>query len=455
MSSSTDSEIAKEINNMKLTDSWADSVDTKEINTLEESLEDQQHDPNNPLFSEKVKFESMKLKKELLEGIYNMKYKEPSRIQAKSLPIILEKNVNLIAQSQSGTGKTACFALGMLNIIDENNKNPQALCICPTLELAQQIFEVTKGLAVATKVNILMLMKGGQYDRNIEGQILIGTPGKILDLIKRRQINTKDIKLFVLDEADAMLEEGSNQLRDQSIMIKQKLPDTCRVLLFSATFREEGDQEDVEGKEKEKQIMEFAEKIVPKPLETILIPKEQLTLKHMKQFSVTCKDEEEKIRLIKDIYETLKIGQSIIFVNTKSYADKLTELLRQAGFTISLLHGGLQVDERRKVITDFKLGHAKVLISTNVLARGLDISTVTHVINFDLPTTKDEKTGEWVADYATYLHRIGRTARFGRSGFAINLIRGKRDEYILNDIKQYFQTKIENVPLEEIDERIK
>ena len=395
----------------------------------------------------------MKLKPELLQGIYSMKFTEPSRIQAKSLPVILEKNINLIAQSQSGTGKTACFALGMLQAVDESNPATQCICICPAFELANQIYEVVKGLGQHTKITITQTVKGSNFASQVTGQILIGTPGKVEDLLKRRKIDAKAIKLLVLDEADAMLDEGSNQLRDQSILIKNKLPNTCRVLLFSATFKE--DENDKEGADKERKIHEFAEKIVPKPFETMLIPKEQLTLKHMKQFVVRCKDEEEKINIIKDIYETLKIGQSMIFVNTKNYADKLTELLRQFGFTISLLHGGLEVEERKKVLSEFKLGLAKVLIATNVLSRGLDISTVTHVINFDLPTVRDEQTGQFSPDFATYLHRIGRTARFGKKGYAINLTRGPRDEQTVQSFREYFKTTIEDVPADEIDEKIK
>lgn len=382
-----------------------------------------------------------------------MGFKEPSSIQAKSLPIIIGSDINLIAQSQSGTGKTACFGLGMLQMVDESLKKTQAVCVCPTLELAQQIYGVVKGLGQHTKITVLLAIKGGKYERDLTDQIVIGTAGTVADLLKRRSIKAESIKLFALDEADQMLEDGSTQMRDTTVSIKKQLPDKCRVLLFSATFSE--GESDKEGAEKEKKIMEFAEKIVPKPVKTILIPKEQLTLKHMKQFVVYCDGEASKIQLIKDIYDTLKIGQSIIFVNTKNYADKLGGVLKDHKFTVSVTHGSLLPEERKQVMAEFLEGHAKVLITTNVFSRGLDISTVTHVINYDLPFVHQENhNAAKEPDYATYLHRIGRTARFGKKGCAINLVH-PRDKKYLESFRDYFKTEIKEVAPEDIDENIK
>lgn len=423
-------------------------------------LTDQQHDPNNPLYSEQTTFESMKLKPELLQGIYSTGFKEPSNIQAKTLPIILEQSINLIAQSQSGTGKTACFALGMLQHVDENQQAPQAICICPTFELATQIHDVVNELGQHTKIKSLLVSKGERYTGSINAQIVIGTPGKVEELIRRKNIAVSAIKLFVLDEADQMLE---GQLKSQAMMIKNALPKQCRVLLFSATYQEEDDNNGKQAKkdeedsaEKEKKILEFAEAIVPPPVKSILIPKEKLTLKQMKQFAVRCKDEEEKIKLIQNIYETLKIGQSIIFVNQKHYADKLGEILKNSGFTVSVTHANMEIPERKRVLGDFRKGKAKVLITTNVFSRGLDISTVTHVINYDLPVLyQEDRTVKQEPDFATYLHRIGRTARFGKKGYAINLMRSRNDEEIIEQIRKYFQTDIEEIDKEDIDEKIK
>ncbi|KAG2377670.1 hypothetical protein C9374_009186 [Naegleria lovaniensis] len=458
---SSTSDIEKEIKNMTLKegDNWADSVVIPSSSVTAVDLTEQQHDPNNPLYSEQTTFESMKLKPELLQGIYSTGFKEPSNIQAKTLPIILEQSINLIAQSQSGTGKTACFGLGMLQHVDESIAAPQAICICPTFELATQIHDVVNELGQHTKIKSLLVSKGDRFSGAITHQIVIGTPGKVEELIRRKNIPVSAIKLFVLDEADQMLE--SQQLKDQAMMIKGALPKQCRVLLFSATYQEEDDgnqgkKEEENSAEKEKKILEFAEKIVPPPVKSILIPKEKLTLKQMKQFAVRCKDEEEKIKLIQNIYETLKIGQSIIFVNQKAYADKLGEILKQRDFTVSVTHANMEIAERKRVLGDFRKGKAKILITTNVFSRGLDISTVTHVINYDLPIMfQEDRTKKQEPDYATYLHRIGRTARFGKKGYAINLVRSRSDEEVLEQIRKYFQTEIEEIDKEDIDEKIK
>ncbi|EFC50432.1 predicted protein [Naegleria gruberi] len=454
----SEEEIAKEIKQMTLNagDSWADTVEAPVTTTslLDEELDKQQHDPTNPLYSQQIKFENMKLKPELLKGIYSMHFKEPSSIQAKSLPIILEEDVNLIAQSQSGTGKTACFGLAMLQAVDESVNSTQAICICPALELATQIYSVVKGLGQHTGIKIYAALKGQEIPRNLTDHIVIGTPGTVNEMIRRRSINTKTVKILAVDEADQMLEEGNSQLRDQTILIKKGLPEKCRVLLFSATFKEEDD--DKEGAEKEKKVLDFAEKVVPQPLKTILIPKEKLTLKHMKQFVVKCVDETQKIQVIKDIYETLKVGQSIIFVNSKNYAEKLANVLQENKFTVSVTHGGLDPEVRKKVMSEFVAGTAKVLITTNVLARGVDIATVTHVINFDLPVVYDEKTpgSDREPDYATYLHRVGRTARFGKKGYAINICRD-REYRIIEAFRKNLQAEIKDVPPEDLDEHIK
>ena len=354
------------------------------------NLEAQQLDVNNPLFSEKKKFEEFGLKENLLQGVYALKYNMPSKIQSRALPILIEeKNMNLIAQSQSGTGKTATFGLGTLQHIDETKPVVQAIVVAPSLELADQISNVLLKLTKFTQITVKATLKGDTIKSRITEHVVVGTPGKLSDLVKRRLIDTRNVSMFVIDEADQMLEKESNNIMfDQCKLIQRALPKTARVVLFSATYAEDEmltGEEAKEQQDREAQVLEFAKSIVPQPLKMILVPKEELTLSNMKQYYVDCGNDEGKERVLQDMFTELEVGQTIIFMNRKDAATILCNRLRNDGFKVSMLHSGLLPEERKKTITEFKVGNSKVLISTNVLARGLDISTVTHVVNFDLP----------------------------------------------------------------------
>jgi len=210
---------------------------------------------------------------------------------------------------------------------------------------------------------------------------------------------------------------------------------------------------------KEQKVNEFAKKIVPQPLETILVPKEELTIKAMKQFMLPCMNEQEKEAALKNMFDELTVGQTIIFMNRRDAADELCRKMKADGFTVSVLHAQLSPSDRKKTVNDFKTGATKVLISTNVLSRGLDIPTVTHVVNYDLPFLVEKTTGRPYSplrpDPTTYLHRVGRTSRFGRSGFAINMCVGEEEIRIIKQLEQYFAIKIEEINRDDIAEKIR
>lgn len=437
-------------------------------------LESLQLDASNPLFSENKKFEQFGLRDELLQGVYALRYNMPSKIQSRALPILIhEPGMNLIAQSQSGTGKTATFGLGVLQHIDETKAAVQAIIAAPSLELADQIFNVLTKLAKFTKIGVRSVLKGDMIKNKVMDHVVVGTPGKLSDLIKKRFIDTKSVCMFVIDEADQMLEKNANDtmnnknsMLSQCQNIQKVLPSNSRVILFSATYAEDemltGEDARVQ-KEREAQVIEFAQRIVPQPLKTILVPREELTLSNMKQYYVVCQNDDEKERVLQDMFSELQVGQSIIFVNRKQAADVLYERLRRDGFKVAMLHSGLMPEDRKRTITEFKVGNSKVLISTNVLSRGLDISTVTHVVNFDLPTVyvKPTRGGGGAgpmaaqADFASYLHRIGRTARFGRSGTAINLCASQEDLDVIKQLNSYFKITIKEVNKDDIADGIK
>ncbi|ELR19667.1 ATPdependent RNA helicase DBP5, putative [Acanthamoeba castellanii str. Neff] len=392
-----------------------------------------QSNPDSPLYSV-GSFEDLKLRPELLQGVYAMGFNKPSKIQETALPLILGtygQAQNLIAQSQSGTGKTAAFSLGMLSRVDESKKVTQCLCICPARELARQLFEVITEMGKFTNIKTFLAVKDvpKMSQGSFPYQIVVGTPGKITDLVKARVINMREIKIFVLDEADAMLDQQG--LKDQTMRVHAMLPRQCQVLLFSATYDEE--------------VTAFALKTVPQPRTTMRLEKSQLTVDKIAQFYLPCKTDENKFTILSDIYAYLTIGQSIIFCQRKDTAEMLARNMKAAGHTVSLLHGNLDTKERDAVIDEYRFGKTRVLITTNVLARGIDILQITLVINYDVPV---DRTGR--ADYATYLHRIGRSGRFGRSGIALNFVSDQRSLNTLKDIERYFGKPIAEFPLDDL-----
>lgn len=395
-------------------------------------LADLQADPNSPLYSVKS-FEELGLSSELLKGLYAMKFNKPSKIQEKALPLLISNPPkNMIGQSQSGTGKTAAFSLTMLSRVDESDPNTQCICLAPARELARQTLEVITTMSKFTKITSQLIVPDAmQRGQSTCAHVLVGTPGTLLDLIRRKLINTSKVKVFVLDEADNMLE--SQGLGDQCVRVKRTLPKATQLVLFSATFPDE--------------VRKYAEKFVPNA-NSLELKQEELNVEGIKQLYMDCDSANHKFEVLSELYGLLTIGSSIIFVKTKDTANILYAKMKKEGHKCSILHAGLETSERDRLIDDFREGRSKVLITTNVLARGIDIASVSMVVNYDLPV--DQKGAP---DPSTYLHRIGRTGRFGRVGVSISFVHDQKSYQDLMAIRSYFgNIEMTRVPTDDWDE---
>ncbi|GAA5798224.1 hypothetical protein HPULCUR_003624 [Helicostylum pulchrum] len=370
-----------------------------------------------------------------------MSYTRPSKIQHMAIPLILaEPPRNLIAQSQSGTGKTAAFVLAMLKRIDVNLKQTQAICLAPSRELARQMVDYIQEIArflLITSTSIVkdMFKQGtrGAINRNqmLNEHIIVGTPGIILDCLrKRRTINVNHLKMFILDEADNMLDY--NGLGDQSIRIRNLIPVKPQILLFSATFPD--------------YVCRFARRFAPDPHE-ITLNVEELSVKNIGQCYMDCIDEEQKYNVVCNIYDVLTVSQSIIFCKKRLSADIIARKMRELGHLVSCIHGEMTPETRDVVIDDFRRGIFKVLVTTNLISRGIDISTVSLVINYDMPL---DRLGN--PDAEVYLHRIGRTGRFGHTGVSIIFVHDEATFRHVKYLEDYFKVKIRRIPTEDWQE---
>jgi len=365
-------------------------------------------------------FDNMSLRQELLRGIYSYGFERPSTIQQKAIAPTV-KGRDIIAQAQSGTGKTATFAIGVLNQIDTGKKEVQALILAPTRELAAQIQKVVDALGDYMGARSYAAIGGTRVRDDMailqDGvHIIVGTPGRVLDLLSRRAFNPSTIKTFVLDEADEMLSRG---FKDQIYDVFQALPANVQVGLFSATMPPEA--------------LEITEKFMTDPVR-ILVKQDEVTLEGIRQFYINCEREQWKLDTLCDLYDTLNIAQAVIFVNSKKKVDWLTDQLRSRDFTVSAIHGDMEQETRNLILSEFRTGSSRILISTDLLARGIDVHGVSLVINYDLPR-----------NFEKYIHRIGRSGRFGRKGVAINLI-SHDDAQTMHELERYYNTKIEEMP---------
>ncbi|EEQ38308.1 putative ATP-dependent RNA helicase [Clavispora lusitaniae] len=365
-------------------------------------------------------FESMKLKPELLKGIYAYGFEAPSAIQSRAIMQIISGR-DTIAQAQSGTGKTATFSIGMLQAIDWNVRQCQALVLSPTRELAIQIHNVIRNLGTYMNIHTHACIGGKQVGDDLkklnQGQhIVSGTPGRVLDVIKRRNLATRNVQMLILDEADELMTKG---FKEQIYEIYRHLPSTVQVVVVSATLTRE--------------VLEITSKFTTDPVK-ILVKKEDVTLEGIKQYHIQCEKEEWKFDTLCDLYDSLTITQAVIFCNTKSKVNWLADQLRKANFAVSSMHGDMKQEERDSIMNDFRTGNSRVLISTDVWARGIDVQQVSLVINYDLPLDKEN-----------YVHRIGRSGRFGRKGVAINLIT-KDDVAEMKDLERYYKIRIREMP---------
>ncbi|VIO93371.1 DEAD/DEAH box helicase family protein [Brugia malayi] len=396
-------------------------------------------DPNSPLYSV-TSFQNLRLKDELLKALDKMSFYMPSKIQEAALPLLLvEPPMNLIAQAQSGTGKTATFVLTMLSRVVPSNKWPQCLCLAPTYELAMQIGQVVKKMSeFLPEIEIRYAVKGEQMSRGekIEEQIIIGTPGKMLDWVtKLKVIDPSKIICLVLDEADVMISQQGHQ--DQSIRLHNELERSgakYQSLLFSATYDES--------------VRSFADYII-KDAVNITLRRDEQTLKNIKQYYVKCANREEKYEAVMNLYGGLTIASAIIFCYTRKSAEWLAARMSQRGHDVTVLHGEMTIEDRARTIQQFKDSIYKVLITTNVCARGIDVSQVSVVINYDPPVTFADNPQP---DYETYIHRIGRTGRFGKAGIAINLVSDDFSLSVIQRIGDYFGVAIESLDASDMDQ---
>ena len=364
-------------------------------------------------------FDDFNLKDNLLRGIYSYGFENPSDIQVKALPIIAQKK-DLIAQAQSGTGKTGAFAIGCLNLLEEDIKKTQVLILNPTYELVNQNYDVIKALSQYMDINIMKVVGKTNLDQckqelQKEPEIIIGTPGRVLDMISKKYLYTDHIKLLIFDEADEMLSYG---FQDNIYNIIQYIPKICQICLFSAT--------------KTDQTLELSNKFLNNP-ETILVENKNVTLEGIQQYKVEINEEWKYDRLL-DIYNILNISQCIIYVNYKNKLMNIYDALIEKKYPVDFIHGEISKDERERKILDFKNGKIRLLLSTDLLARGIDIQQLNLVINFDIPRSKE-----------TYIHRIGRSGRYGRKGVAINLV-NHREISSINEIEEYYKIKINDLP---------
>lgn len=394
-------------------------------NNQEEEHREAQNKTENDLLSSNwnqvvPSFEEMKLKRDLLRGIFGYGYEKPSVIQTKGiLPVMMHKDI--IAQAQSGSGKTATFTIGMLQNIDTEDTKLQALILAPTRELAMQINGVVNGIGTYLKIKTHVCTGGSSVSEDrrklAEGvNVVVGTPGRVRDLIMRGAMGFSCLKMLIIDEADEMLSLG---FIEQINQITEKIPPDCQICLFSATMAED--------------IIKLASEIMTEPAK-ILVKKEELTLEGIKQYYLACSNEKAKFDNLIEIFGNIDINQCIIYANTKEKVMKLEEELKQKDFIVSCIHGALEQEKRNDVMKEFRDGVSRILVSTDLLARGIDVHQVGLVINYELPSRKEN-----------YIHRIGRSGRFGRRGIAINLISNNEVVYLM-EIQAYYQTQIKELP---------
>jgi superfamily II DNA/RNA helicase len=367
-------------------------------------------------------WEEMITNEDILRSIFSFGFEKPSPIQGRAIPIIA-KGRDIIAQAQSGTGKTAAFSVGALTRIDFAEKNTQALIIAPTHELARQITNVCQNVCSLVPGSCVRCFVGGSSVaedlRTIETDgphVVVGTPGRILDLIRRRYLETSYVKILVIDEADEMLSVG---FKDQIQDIFRSLPETVQTAIFSATLN--------------KDVVDLTKKFMIDPV-MITVDAEKLTLDGIKQYAVMLQSDSHKFDVLKRIFGGNNIPACVIYCNTVERVEHLVSAMTEDGFAVSAIHGKMSKPEREEAMRRFREGETRCLISSDITARGIDVQQVGVVINFDI-----------TQNVHTYLHRIGRSGRWGRKGTAINFAT-YRDRFLLEDLEKYYRIQIAPLP---------
>lgn len=373
-----------------------------------------------------MKFEELNIDEKILRAIEDMGFEETSPIQTQAIPAVCE-GIDVVGQAQTGTGKTAAYTIPMLMKIDPQIKKPQAIVLCPTRELAVQVAEEIRKLAkYMSDIKVLPVYGGQEIVRQIKSlktgvQIIVGTPGRVMDHMRRKTVKFDNINMVILDEADEMLDMG---FREDMETILTETPQDRQTVMFSATMP--------------KAIMDIARNF-QKDARVIKVVRKELTVSNIEQFyyEVRPKNKTEVLCRLIDIYNP---RLSVVFCNTKRQVDELISELKGRGYFADGIHGDMKQQQRDRVMDDFRSGNVDILIATDVAARGIDVDDVDMVFNYDIP--QDEEY---------YVHRIGRTGRAGRSGMALSFISGK-EVYKLKDIERYCKTKILAKPVPSLDD---
>ena len=367
-------------------------------------------------------WEDYALKTDLLRGIYNYGFENPSEIQKRAILPILQKQ-DIIAQAQSGSGKTGTFSIGTLQRIDVTENKTQAIILAPTHELAKQISTVITALGSSINGLVIKTMLGGssiQADKTFMQEtiphIVVGCAGRILDMIRRKILGVADIRLCVVDEADEMLSRG---FKEQLQNIFRYFKEDVQIALFSATLPED--------------VLLLTDKFMKQPVK-ITMKKENLNLECIKQYFVAIQDDRMKFDTLKDLFSFISVSQCIIYCNSVNRVMDLAYAMNKDGFSVCAIHSSMDKSEREQTFAEFRNGKYRVLISSNVTARGIDIQQVSTVINFDIPNCVH-----------TYLHRIGRSGRWGRKGMAINFMT-RRDVLTMKRIESHYNISIDELP---------
>ena len=373
-----------------------------------------------------MKFDELNIDERILRDIEDMGFEETSPIQTQAIPAVCE-GIDVVGQAQTGTGKTAAYTIPMLMKIDPQIKKPQAIVLCPTRELAVQVAEEIRKLAkYMSDIKVLPVYGGQEIVRQIKSlktgvQIIVGTPGRVMDHMRRKTVKFDNINMVILDEADEMLDMG---FREDMETILTETPEDRQTVMFSATMP--------------KAIMDIARNF-QKDARIIKVVRKELTVSNIEQFyyEVRPKNKTEVLCRLIDIYNP---RLSVVFCNTKRQVDELISELKGRGYFADGIHGDMKQQQRDRVMDDFRSGKVDILIATDVAARGIDVDDVDMVFNYDIP--QDEEY---------YVHRIGRTGRAGRSGMALSFISGK-EVYKLKDIERYCKTKILAKPVPSLDD---
>eukprot|EP00656_Telonema_subtile_P041470 TRINITY_DN4664_c0_g1_i1.p1 TRINITY_DN4664_c0_g1~~TRINITY_DN4664_c0_g1_i1.p1 ORF type:complete len:761 (-),score=219.41 TRINITY_DN4664_c0_g1_i1:142-2424(-) len=381
-------------------------------------------DPDAPLGTPIDHFEKMQLHPSVLQGVYEYGWELPSPVQQRAI-VPMGSGKDLIVQAHAGGGKTGAFVIGILQRINVHKKSTQAMVLANTKELADQICLVLRCVGERLGVRTSLQIGGTKYAHNKDAHVVVGTPGRVLDMVHKDWVQVSSMRVLVIDEADEMLENDKIRAQVQSIATRvYKESSSTQTCLFSATMPQE--------------CLAIAAEFLREPLH-LLLPREHVTVAGISQFYVDCERSSLKLVTLTDLLELLPVAQTVIFVNSQKSCEQLEEMLIQSKFSVSALHGGMEAAERQQRMKDFRAGHSRVMIGTDLIARGIDVQQISVVINYDLPLGPQGRE--------QYVHRIGRGGRMGRRGVALNLVTNE-DRHLIQEIADFWSCEIKECPMD-------